>query len=134
MDKENKEILGELNDRKVKSQTEFTEEEEKKAKELFDAMNMPIQVTKDQIQFGARELDIRKLSNKDIMQLFFRTQVSTTLHLNDISRSLLDLTRLFMAFLYRYGVEDIAKEVEDTLEKLQKEAKKITDTEKADKD
>lgn len=134
MDKENKEILEELNDKKVKSQTEFTEEEEKKAKELFDAMNMPIQVTKDQIQFGARELDIRKLSNKDIMQLFFRTQVSTTLHLNDISRSLLDLTRLFMAFLYRYGVEDIAKEVEDTLEKLQKEAKKITDTEKADKD
>lgn len=127
MDKENKEILKAVNDKTVKEKTEISEEEAKKAKELFEKLNMPIQVEHDQLKFGVRELDIRGLSNKDIMQLFFRTQVVNNLHLNDISRALTDLTRLFMLFLYKFGVSDISQEMQETLEKLQKEAKGIVE-------
>lgn len=127
MDKENKEILKAVNDKTVKEKTEISEEEAKKAKELFEKLNMPIQVEHDQLKFGVRELDIRGLSNKDIMQLFFRTQLVNNLHLNDISRALTDLTRLFMLFLYKFGVNDITQEMQETLEKLQKEAKGIVE-------
>lgn len=111
---------------KTEKAVKFTPEEEEYAKKVFEELKLPIQLKDKDLEFGAGELDIRKLSTKNIMQLFFRTQVANNLYLNDISRAILDLTRLFMAFLYKYGVDDITKEIAATLEKLQDEASKIT--------
>lgn len=111
---------------KTEKAVKFTPEEEEYAKKVFEELKLPIQLKDKDLEFGAGELDIRKLSTKNIMQLFFRTQVANNLYLNDISRAILDLTRLFMAFLYKYGVDDITKEIAATLEKLQEEAGKFT--------
>lgn len=119
------EIVEAVSKAKIDKAVKISKEDEETANEVMQALGLPIRVKNKDIEFGAGELDITKLSNKNIMQMFFRTQIATNLYLNDISRAILDLTRLFMAFLYKEGVEDITSTIAETLEKLQKEAEKI---------
>jgi hypothetical protein len=119
------EIVEAVSKAKIDKAVKISKEDEKTANEVMEALGLPIRVKNKDIEFGAGELDITKLSNKNIMQMFFRTQIATNLYLNDISRAILDLTRLFMAYLYKEGVEDITSTIAETLEKLQKEAEKI---------
>lgn len=85
---------------------------------ILDEALMPVNLTDKDFKLGARELDIRNLSNKNKYQMFFRSLVLQTVRLNNIQSSLLDLTRLFMVLLDKLGVEDVVKATDDVLEKL----------------
>ena len=93
-----------------------------KSSELFKQMceeaTMPVEFLDKHFKLGENELDIRQLSKKNLNQMFFRTLVLHSVYLKNITTSLVDITRLLLIFLDKYGVEDIVKATDDIIEKI----------------
>lgn len=99
----------------------LTAQQAKKIAELMDIAKMPIVLKDGDITMGEGEVDIRKLSHASLNQMMFRLMILNNLYLKDIATSFVDVLKLFMVVLDKYGVEDIAQAVEDLENKLKKQ-------------
>lgn len=99
----------------------LTAQQAKKIAELMDIAKMPIVLKDGDITMGEGEVDIRKLSHASLNQMMFRLMILNNLYLKDIATSFVDVLKLFMVVLDKYGVEDIAQAVEDLENKLKQQ-------------
>lgn len=99
----------------------LTAQQAKKIAELMDIAKMPIVLKDGDITMGEGEVDIRKLSHASLNQMMFRLMILNNLYLKDIATSFVDVLKLFMVVLDKYGVEDIAQAIEDLENKLKEQ-------------
>lgn len=97
-------------------------EEQKRVLDALKIAKMPIELTDKDIKMGEGEIDIRKLSPENLAQVTFRLMILNNLYLKDISTSFIDLLKLVMILLGKYGVDDITKAIEELEIKLRKDA------------
>ena len=97
-------------------------EDVKKVQEMFELAKMPITLKGKDIKLGEGEVDFRKLSQENQMQMMFRYLTLNNIYLKDLCTSMIDLMKLMMVSLSKSGVEDITKAIEDIENKLRKEA------------
>ena len=128
---EQKKVSGLTTSEKARANTKATEiamkdkkltaQQAKKIAELMDIAKMPIVLKDGDITMGEGEVDIRKLSHASLNQMMFRLMILNNLYLKDIATSFVDVLKLFMVVLDKYGVEDIAQAVEDLENKLKEQ-------------
>lgn len=100
---------------------EIPEEQAEAFKQMLEEATMPVELKDEEFKLGDNELDIRGLSDKNIIQMFFRTLALQSVWLKNITTSLIDLTRLMMIHLDHEGVKDIVKATDDIIEKIKKQ-------------
>ena len=122
---------GKFADAVKKETTTISPKDEEKIKALMQKMNMPIELKDDDIQMGAREIDVRNLSVKSYRQLVYKFTVAQCAVLDSMSQSLIDTQRLLMLVLKKMGVKDIVGELDELCGELQKQAKEIAEAKKA---
>lgn len=99
----------------------MSEEDAEMALEMLDEADMPVAITDEDFKLGRRELDIRKLSDDNFKQMFFRTLLTQGVWLRNISNLLIDLIRLVYVELDALGVENILKKEDAVLSKINKQ-------------
>ena len=114
-----------------KETTTISPKDEEKIKAFMDKMNMPIELKDEDIQMGAREIDVRNLSVKAYRQLVYKFTVAQCAVLDSMNQSLVDIQRLLMLVLKTMGVKDIVGELDELCGELQKQAKEIAESKKA---
>ena len=92
-----------------------------KFNEMCKLAGLPIVVKDKDIKLVKGEIDVRQLSQANIMQLLFRNMVVGGAYLKDIRDSLVDIQKLLMIILKQMGVEEIIKATDEIVEELQKE-------------
>ena len=102
----------------VRAEAGIPDEQSDLFKQMCEEAEMPVEFLDKDFVLGKNELDIRKLSNKNKFQMFFRTLVLHSVELKNIRSILLDIMRLILVFLDKYGVEDIVKATDDIVAKL----------------
>lgn len=101
----------------VLGETKLNEEQRKIWDEIVAEAQMPIHLTNKDFKLGPQELDIRNLSQKNILQMLFRVGVIDNIYLKQLLNVGLDLIRLLMVIASKLGVENISKATDDVLEK-----------------
>ena len=114
-----------------KETTTISPKDEEKIKAFMDKMNMPIELKDEDIQMGAREIDVRNLSVKAYRQLVYKFTVAESSILNSVDQSLVDIQRLLMLVLKKMGAKDVVGELDELCEEIQKQAKELTKKRKA---
>ena len=114
-----------------KESTTISPKEEEKIKAFMAKMNMPIELKDEDIQMGAREIDVRNLSVKAYRQLVYKFTVAQCAVLDNMSQSLIDTQRLLMLVLKKMGVKDIVGELDELCGEIQKQAKDLAEARKA---
>ena len=114
-----------------KETTTISPKDEEKIKAFMEKMNMPIELKDEDIQMGAREIDVRNLSEKAYRQLVYKFTVAQCAVLDNMSQSLIDTQRLLMLVLKKMGVKDIVGELDELCGEIQKQAKEIAEAKKA---
>ena len=122
---------GKFADAVKKETTTISPKDEEKIKAFMDKMNMPIELKDEDIQMGAREIDVRNLSVKAYRQLVYKFTVAQCAVLDSMNQSLVDIQRLLMLVLKKMGVEDIVAELDELCGELQKQAKEIAKSKNA---
>lgn len=102
----------------VREDAGISEEQSDAFKRMLDEATMPVEFLDKDFKLGANELDIRKLSTRNLNQMNFRTSVLTNVYLKNIQSSLLDITRLLLILLDKMGVENIVKATDDIIVKI----------------
>lgn len=105
----------------VRQEAGISDEQAELFKQMCIEADMPVEFLDKDFKLGSQELDIRKLSKKNLLQLYFRQQTLHQIYLKQIHNSLLDITRLLMVFLDKYGIEDIVKSTDDVQAKLEEQ-------------
>lgn len=101
-----------------------TAEQEEIANQIFKEASMPISISDEEFELGARELDIRGLNAKNKAQMAFRMQVLSNVYLRQIAQNQIDLMRLMFVLLEKLGVEDIDAAVDAVLDKSRRQVAK----------
>ena len=114
-----------------KESTTISSKDEERIKAFMAKMNMPIELKDEDIQMGAREIDVRNLSAKAYRQLVYKFTVAQCAVIDNMSQSLIDIQRLLMLMLKKMGVEDVVGELDELCEEIQKQAKEMAKTRKA---
>ena len=114
-----------------KETTTISPKDEEKIKAFMEKMNMPIELKDEDIQMGAREIDVRNLSTKAYRQLVYKFTVAESAMLNSVNQSLVDIQRLLMLVLKKMGTKDVVGELDELCEEIQKQAKELTKKRKA---
>lgn len=114
-----------------KETTTISPKDEEKIKAFMEKMNMPIELKDEDIQMGAREIDVRNLSVKAYRQLVYKFTVAESAMLNSVNQSLVDIQRLLMLVLKKMGTNDVVGELDELCEEIQKQAKELTKKRKA---
>lgn len=114
-----------------KETTTISPKDEEKIKAFMEKMNMPIELRDEDIQMGAREIDVRNLSVKAYRQLVYKFTVAQCAVLDSMSQSLVDIQRLLMLLLKKMGTKDVVGELEELCEEIQKQAKELAKKRKA---
>lgn len=114
-----------------KETTTISPKDEEKIKAFMEKMNMPIELKDEDIQMGAREIDVRGLSEKSYRQLMYKFTVAESAMLNSLDQSLVDIQRLLMLVLKKMGAKDVVGELDELCEEIQKQAKELTKKRKA---
>ena len=122
---------GKFADAVKKQTTTISPKDEEKIKAFMEKMNMPIELKDEDIQMGAREIDVRNLSVKAYRQLVYKFTVAQCAVLDSMNQSLVDIKRLLILVLKKMGVEDIVGELDELCGELQKQAKEIAKAKKA---
>ena len=122
---------GKFADAVKKQTTTISPKDEEKIKAFMDKMNMPIELKDEDIQMGAREIDVRNLSVKAYRQLMYKFTVAESSILNSVDQSLVDIQRLLMLVLKKMGAKDVVGELDELCEEIQKQAKELTKKRKA---
>ena len=122
---------GKFADAVKKQTTTISPKDEEKIKAFMEKMNMPIELKDEDIQMGAREIDVRNLSVKAYRQLMYKFTVAESSILNSVDQSLVDIQRLLMLVLKKMGAKDVVGELDELCEELQKQAKELTKKRKA---
>ena len=93
----------------------------KEQREIWDQIvaeaQMPIHLSNKDFKLGPQELDIRNLSQKNILQMLFRVGVIDNIYLKQLLNVGLDIIRLLMVIADKLGVENISKATDEVLEK-----------------
>lgn len=97
------------------------EEDVKKFNEMCELAGLPIVIKDKDIKLVKGEIDIRQLSDKNILQLLFRHLTVGGAYLKDIRDSLVDIQKLLMIILKQMGVTEIIKATDEIVNDLQKE-------------
>lgn len=111
--------------------TTISPKDEEKIKAFMEKMNMPIELKDEDIQMGAREIDVRNLSVKACRQLVYKFTVAESAMLNSVNQSLVDIQRLLMLVLKKMGTKDVVGELDELCEEIQKQATELTKKRKA---
>ena len=90
-----------------KETTTISPKDEEKIKAFMEKMNMPIELKDEDIQMGAREIDVRNLSTKAYRQLVYKFT------------------------LKKMGTKDVVGELDELCEEIQKQAKELAKKRKA---
>lgn len=114
-----------------KETTTISPKDEEKIKAFMAKMNMPIELKDEDIQMGAREIDVRNLSAKAYRQLVYKFTVAQCAVLDNMCQSLIDTQRLLMLVLKKMGVQDVVSELDELCEEIQKQAKEMAKARKA---
>lgn len=107
----------------VRKDAGISEEQSAIFKQMCIDAEMPVEFLDKDFKLGPQELDIRKLSKRNLLQLFFRQQTLHQIYLKQILNSLVDITRLNLVLLDKLGVEDIVKATDDVQDKLSEQNK-----------
>lgn len=110
-------------------ETALDEKTVKTLEQMSKEAKMPLELKDGDIVLGERELDIRKLSKKNLYQMFFRQAVLNSVYLRQVVQSQVDVLRLVMIILKKLGVEDIIKATDDLQTELTEEMQKKAETE-----
>lgn len=111
---------------------ELTPEQEEALLKSFEEAKQPIKLTDGKFTLGEREIDIMSLSKKYREQLIFRMMCHEVSYARSIHQDLVDVMKLVMILLKRFGVEDIIKATEELEMELVKKFQDQT-KEKAEK-
>lgn len=87
-------------------------------KKVLEEATMPVELTDADFKLGDNELDIRKLSKKNLDQMFFRQGVLNAIYLKQCLTSIIDCTRLLMVIADKLGVDDIVQATDVVIEKV----------------
>lgn len=87
-------------------------------KEALKEAKMPVELKDSDFKLGEGELDIRKLSDENVVQMMFRMSVLNVVYGRQITQSLVDIIRLLMLVLKKQGYDDIIKATDDLLAEL----------------
>lgn len=98
-------------------------DEMKKLEQMMAIAKMPIELKDKDIKLGEGEVDIRKLSQENINQMFFRLFVLNNVYIRDLCTSLIDTMRLIMLILKNQGMDNITKALDDLMTELYQEVK-----------
>ena len=118
---ESKKAILEAVKKNIIEKSGMSEEDAEMALEMLDEADMPVAITDEDFKLGRRELDIRKLSDDNFKQMFFRTLLTQGVWLRNISNLLIDLIRLVYVELDALGVENILKKEDAVLSKIHKQ-------------
>ena len=92
---------------------ELTPEQEEALLKSFEEAKQPIKLTDGKFTLGEREIDIMSLSKKYREQLIFRMLCHEVSYSRSIHQDLVDVMKLVMILLKRFGVKDIIKATEE---------------------
>lgn len=115
-----KKVQKAIRDEQMK-QHEISEKDQKIYDEMLKVADMPVVLTNAGFKLGKQELDIRKLSDANFRQMFFREQVLTNIYSKATVDTLMDILRLLMVIATKLGVEDIVGATDELIEKLNKQ-------------
>lgn len=111
----------------------LTEEQGVLFKQLCEEAEQPVQFLDKDFKLGPQELDIRKLSKKNLEQMFFRTQVQQITWLKNVHNTMLDVIRLLFVLLDHLGVENIAEATDAIESKLAEQTEVLKEFKKQNK-
>jgi len=104
--------------KKVVEETTLSKEEEEILVKCLEEAKMPVEMLDKDLVLGERELDIRKLSEKNLDQMMFRMQILNVVYQRQLTQNLIDIERLLMVLLKKLGVEDVIGATDELLEEL----------------
>lgn len=102
----------------VRAEAGIPDEQSDLFKQMCEEAMMPVEFLDKDFTLGQNELDIRSLNKKNKEQMLFRTLVLQSVELKNVRSILLDIMRLLLVFLDKYGIEDIVKATDDIVAKL----------------
>lgn len=100
------------------------EDDVKLLEEAMEEAKLPVELDDKDFKMGERELDIRKLSKKNLDQMMFRMQILNVTYLRQLTQTLVDTMQLIMLVLKQLGCEDIIKSTEELIEEMRKNVTK----------
>ena len=106
---------------KVLGENTFTEEEIEIARRIYEEAKMPVELKDEDIVCGQGELDIRKLSDENKLQMLYRSSMLQIVYLRQVNSGLVDIMRLLIVSLKHQGVENVTKALENCIEEMGKE-------------
>lgn len=109
----------------VREEANISDKDSELFKQMCKEATMPVEYLDKDFKLGENELDIRKLTKKNLIQMFFRTQVLNNVYLKNIQNSLIDITRLLMIHLDKIGVENIVKATDDIIDKIREQNEEL---------
>lgn len=104
--------------KEIQDEHGMTDEETELFKQLCEEAEMPVEYLDKDFKLGPQELDVRKLSKKNVIQMFFRVQVLNLVWIKNVHNTLLDLIRLNFVKLDHDGVENIVQATDDVEAKI----------------
>lgn len=116
------------NEKKV----ELTEQEKKDIEEAMKKAQSPNVLTDDTFKMGAGEIDIRKLSPENQIQIIVRLLSTLTTQNLQLTQAVVDLERLFMLLLTTkkgWTIEQLTKKLGKMLDDLAENSEKIQNKE-----
>lgn len=104
-----------------------TESQNELFQKVLEEASMPVEMKDEDFKLGESELDIRKLSKKNLEQMMFRQGVLNAIYLKQCLTSLVDVTRLLMVIADKIGVEDIVEATDLVIEKVTTKNQELKD-------
>lgn len=114
----------------VRQEAGISKEQSDLFRQMCEEATMPVEYLDKHFKLGDNELDIRGLSKRNLMQMFFRTLVLHSVYLKNIQSSLLDITRLLLIKLDKDGVENIVQATDDIIAKIAEQQEALKELKK----
>ena len=105
---------------------DLTPEQQEAILKSLEEAKMPIKITDGKFKFGEREIDMTSLSKKFKEQLMFRMICHEVSYQRSIHQDLIDVMKLIMLILKKFGIDDIVKATEELEMELLEKVKKTT--------
>lgn len=116
----------EKNDKDIIADHTLTDDQQKVFQQMLEDAKMPVEMTDENFKLGEKELDIRKLSSENQIQMVFRSLVLNNVYLKQVVETLIDITRLQYAQLKTMGLsgDNLVDAVDLTLYDIRKTVEK----------
>lgn len=111
------EVKKQVKERVINS-NQLSEEDQEVFEKIIEEAKMPVELSDDEFKLGENELDIRNLSDRNIAQMLFRTNVLNNVYLRNIATSFIDIIRLLMLVLKKLGYSDIENALDELITEL----------------